>query len=229
MSDGAPRPAVEPYCHKLLSLSAHELRTPLGPITGYLRMVRQIGSLTDNQQELIRKVESLCGRLPKLADELSALAQLEEGTAKFNRGTLELGKVISQAKESLPDPAAVTLEEAHSIPVVGDAARLRSAFSAILTALLRQLPVPELVIRMRVEGADQDGTAFARVGMAAPPAVDDLMRQAPEALVPFAEFEGGMGLAVPIARRVLNAHDSALLSPPDNKAAAVVIVPVARQ
>jgi signal transduction histidine kinase len=220
MSDGLPHPPVEPQCHKLLALTAHELRQPLGPLTGYLRTVAQIGPLTDDQQQLIRKVESLCGRLTKLVKELDALAALEEGTAKFNRGTLDLGKVISDAIASLPDAAAVRLE-AQSVPIVGDAARLRSAFIAVLAALLRQLVVPELVVRMQ---AGEYGAGSARIGMAAPAALDELMQTELDSLVPFDEWEGGMDLVVPIARRVLNAHGAALLAPPDIKTAAVVVL-----
>jgi signal transduction histidine kinase len=220
MSDGPPYPPVEPQWHKLLALSAHELRKPLSPITGYLRMLASFGPLTDQQQKLIREIEKLYLNFPKLADELDRLAEFEEGTAKFNRGTLELGKVVSDAITSLPDAAAIRLEP-QPVSIVGDAYSLRNAFTAILIAVLRQLAVPELVVRMQ---AGDKGAGSTRIGMAAPAALDELMGAELASLVPFNEWEGGMGLAVPISRRVLNAHGAALLAPPGVKTAAVVVL-----
>ena len=70
MSDGPAYPPVDPQWHKLLALSAHELRKPLSPIAGYLRMLAVFGPLTDQQQKLIRDIENLYLNFPKLADEL---------------------------------------------------------------------------------------------------------------------------------------------------------------
>ncbi len=145
MSDGSSEPVIDPRWPQLLSLSAHELRSPLSVVAGYIRMLLQqrAGPLSDDQLRLLQEAEKSCGRLSAVLAELSELARLESGTAPFNRSSVDLSSVLSDAISSLPAlpdrDLTARLVDAPAIFIHGDAVRLKAAFSAILHALLREL------------------------------------------------------------------------------------------
>ena len=231
MSDGSSEPAIDPRWPQLLSLSAHELRSPLSVVAGYIRMLLQqrAGPLSDDQLRLLQEAEKSCGRLSAVLAELSELARLESGTAPFNRSSVDLSTVLSEAISSmpaLPDRVQTArLVDGPAIFVHGDAVRLKAAFSAIIHALLREL-VSSTELIVRVAPAVHGGTRSTRLGIAEPSRLEDLMRLELSAFVPFDEWRGGTGLALPIARRILAAHGATLLGAPgDSKAAALVILP----
>ena len=145
MSDGSSEPVIDPRWPQLLSLSAHELRSPLSVVAGYIRMLLQqrAGPLSDDQLRLLQEAEKSCGRLSAVLAELSELARLESGTAPFNRSSVNLSTVLLEAISSMPAlpdrDLTARLVDGPAIFVHGDAVRLKAAFSAIIHALLREL------------------------------------------------------------------------------------------
>jgi hypothetical protein len=82
-------------------------------------------------------------------------------------------------------------------PVIGDRRRLQAAFSALLKAMLRERPSAEtVVVETRVTGRP----ALAVVIVGEPSEVEGAY-DAPREI--FDETRGGLGLALPIARRVV--------------------------
>src|SRR5260221_14433700 len=64
---------------QLLSLAAHEFRSPASALTGYLRLLLQghAGELTDAQRKMVENANRSCGRILNLVHELSDLAALK--------------------------------------------------------------------------------------------------------------------------------------------------------
>src|SRR5258708_14177191 len=91
---------------KVLSLAVHELRTPMTVVAGYIRMLLKdrAGPLTDPQRRLLEKAEKSCGRLSALLTEVSDLANLDRGTASFNRPKPALHKALPDAVDQLSPP-----------------------------------------------------------------------------------------------------------------------------
>ena len=80
-----------------LSMAAHELRTPLSVITGYLSML-QDGSLTPDKWE--RPLRVLMGKateLNSIVDDLLTAARIEGGTVPTDTKTLDLCEMARQA------------------------------------------------------------------------------------------------------------------------------------
>ena len=80
-----------------LSMAAHELRTPLSVITGYLSML-QDGSLTPDKWE--RPLRVLMGKateLNSIVDDLLTAARIEGGTVPTDTKTLDLREMSRQA------------------------------------------------------------------------------------------------------------------------------------
>src|SRR5215212_6765220 len=90
---------------RLLSLSVHEFRTPITVVAGYIRMLlkERAGALTEQQRRLLEESEKSCGRLSALVAEMSDLANLEAGTAPFNRSAVDIRAVLAEAVADLPD------------------------------------------------------------------------------------------------------------------------------
>src|SRR5207237_2347634 len=80
-----------------LSMAAHELRTPLPVVTGYLSML-QDGSLTPDKWE--RPLRVLMGKateLNSIVDDLLTAARIEGGTVPTDTKTLDLREMSRQA------------------------------------------------------------------------------------------------------------------------------------
>lgn len=220
---------IDPRWPRLLGLAVHEFRTPITVVAGYIRMLLRdrAGAITDQQRKLLEEAEKSCGRLSALVSEMSDLSALEAGSAALNRGTVDLGALLTEVIDSLPElqdrPIAVELQKNGDLTLQADATRLRLAFTSLVLALRRELITSEkLMIRTSREA---DGRI--RVVMSDPDSIEAVATTDPGALTVFNEWRGGSGLSLAIARRVLAQHGGVLAGPPneDEKACAVVLLP----
>jgi len=217
MTDGPVAADTDPRWPKVLSLTAHELRSPLSVVAGYIRMVLgdRRNPPSDVHRRLLEPAAESCGRLSALLNELSELSQLESGTAPYNRSNLVLKTVLAEAVAALPDltdrSLAIEVSIKDSVRVHGDAVRLRSAFVSLLQAIRREIVLSDRLL-VRVEKAPTYDH-FIRITLAEPSRIDEIARLDPGALVTFDEWRGGNGLALPNARRIIEAHGGRVLSP----------------
>ncbi len=210
-----PQPPTDPRWPKVLSLAVHELRTPMTVIAGYVRMLLQdrAGPLTAPQRRLLEEAEKSCGRLSALVAELSDLSGLEAGTGSFNRAPVDLRGALSDAVAALPDlpdrPVEIDLQLAPGIALVAaDPVRLRAAFSAVLSALRRELVTsPTLAVRESVRQIDGRPTSWIAI---ADPALIVQVAESQD-VQPFDEWRGGVGFSLGVARRVIEAHGGRIL------------------
>jgi signal transduction histidine kinase len=222
---------TDPNWPKLLSLTAHEFRSPLTVVAGYIRMLLKdrAGPLNDQQRRLLEEAEKSCGRLSTLIAEVSEVAHLESGTSSLNRTSVDvrtlLEKVIG-ALPPLPDRSStVNLTGDRTVgSVQGDASRLSAAFASIITAIRREVVAgDELTVHLQSDGA----TGGVRITIAEPNRIDSLAAAPPSQLTLFDEWRGGNGLALATARRIVEAHGGRVWSPSnDEQAGAVLTIPV---
>jgi two-component system sensor histidine kinase ArlS len=201
---------------QLLSLAVHEVRTPASVVGGYLRMLqRDTGStLSDRQRKMIEEAEKSCARLVDIVAELSDLAKLDAGLVKFARQptdaftlVAEVAGLVHEAKDR--DVRFEARGQADGATMSGDATRLRSAFDAIFRAILREKPGQcTVVAERRIEKIDGRSTAIVIV--ADESSVQAAYDREPG---PFDEKRGGMGLALPLARRVIAGHGGRIWAP----------------
>lgn len=219
---------------RLLSLSVHELRTPIGVVAGYLRMVLKdpAGTLDERYRHWLEEGEKSCGRLAALVAEMSELSNLEAGTAPFKRVPVDLRALLADAVAALPDVPDRTVEVELTTgqgraPIQGDAVRLKTAFTAIVYGLRREVVSSDRLFVRERTGTFQ-GKAASWIAIADAAHIDTLASEGPESLTTFDEWRGGCGLSLAIARRIIDGHAGAMWSPgpgQGTKTAAVVVLP----
>lgn len=202
-------------------------------VAGYVRMLLKdrAGALTDQQRRLLEEAEKSCARLSSLLAEMSDLANLEAGTAPFNRSRIDLRALLADTVASLPEvpdrEIRVELSTGNETSMVeADPVRLKSAFTSLFNALRRELVTSnELHVYAKVRRTN--GHPQSWIAVAAPDRIETLDASTPDTLAPFDEWRGGCGLSLAVARRVIEAHGGRLWSPAeDMKAGAVAMLPV---
>jgi len=207
-------PVSESY-PRLLSLAVHELRTPISVVGGYLRLLQHPNAeqLTDRQRKMIEEAEKSCSRLSALIAELSDISKLDSGVLTLGRQPVDVFPLVAEVAGHVheAEDRGVHLEtrgDSGGAVVSGDAARLRSAFDAVFRAILREKAGPCTVIAEKRRMTSNGGTS-AVVVIADENDVQDLY-ESPAGV--FDEKRGGLGLALPLARRVIEQHGGRLWS-----------------
>ena len=201
-------------------------------VAGYIRMLlkERAGPVPDQQRRLLEEAEKSCARLSALLGEVSDLSALEGGTATFNRASVDLRTLLSEAIDGLPElpdrEVRVELDtEGGPATVLGDATRLRSALSSVIAALRRELITSDrLSVHQRIRQNSTDRISW--IAIADPNRVAGLSTAVDSALTTFDEWRGGCGLSLPVARRIINAHGGTIWSPLEEpRAGAVIALP----
>jgi signal transduction histidine kinase len=177
----------------LIDLLAHELRTPLTVVTGSLR---QLGGLADPvQQAALERALRSCERLERLAAEMREWTRLEGSPP--DPGVVALAGVLTEAVTSASATSAGTVNlvvgAVPNVMVRTIPHLLPGALASLLAAVIR---------------AADDGEAIAVESDVAGDAVTVVARRsgAPrvEGAETFgAEWLGGLGFSMPLARAVI--------------------------
>jgi signal transduction histidine kinase len=209
-------PTHKDSCAQLLSLAVHEFRTPASVVIGYLRMLQRDDptALSERQRKMVDEAEKACARLVALVSEMSEISKLDLGQTTLGKAPLDLFAMIQELAPVVPEAQerGVRFEvrgETSGAAMLGDAARLRSALSAVVHAILREQPAACTVVADRRIKARR-GVNSAVIIVAEQSAADALHAST---RAPFDEKRGGLGLALPIARRIIEGHGGRLWSP----------------
>lgn len=224
---------LRPDTAELLALAVHEFRTPVTVVGGYLRMLarEQLGPLTDRQRSLIEEAEKSCARLGALVAEMSDLSNLEAGSAHVALDEVDLVALVDEAAAQVTEGrdrhvTITRVSDAPSLVVAGDRTRLLAAVSAVLVAVLREQGGPgEVTVRTCQHSDGARPMAALAVGPG-DTARFVLTSDGPDARLN--EGRGGLGLALPIARRVIERLEGRIWSSAAERTlgAVAVVVPV---
>jgi len=223
---------LEPKLPRLLSLSIHELSSPISVLSGYLRMVLKepVGTLDERYRRMLQEAEKSCGRLSALVAEMRDLSALEEGTVAFKMAPVDIRAVLTAAIDALPPlpdrTVTVELRTGDGPAIVqGDAPRLQSALTSIVHSIRREVVTSEkLVVNERT--APYNGRPASWIAIADPEDIDGVIGAELSGLTVFNEWRGGCGFSLPLARHVIDHHHGSIWSPATGvKTAAVIALP----
>jgi signal transduction histidine kinase len=215
---------------RAMSLAVHELRTPVTVVAGYLRMLlrEQAGPLSEKQKKMLEEADRSCSRLGALVAEMSEFGKLEGGEVALARQDFDLAALAAELASGLHDGVdrGVQLEARapagiKEIRVAGDRTRIAASIKALMQSAVRERVEPGILsVRCSVAGPVADGPVDALGAGTAPrwavlaigddAAMPELERVALEPPDAFDEWRGGLGLALPVARRVIEKHGGAV-------------------
>jgi signal transduction histidine kinase len=201
---------------RAMSLAVHELRTPVTVVAGYLRMLlrEQAGPLTEKQKKMLEEADRSCGRLATLVAEMSEFGKLEGGDVTFARQEFDLSALVAELASELHDgeDRGVHLEARSPMPVMvtGDRVRIAAAVKTLMQSAVRERVEPGVVVARCSVGTGNPRSGVLAIGDEA--ALAELERGAVTSPSDFDEWRGGLGLALPVARRVIEAHGGAVWS-----------------
>jgi signal transduction histidine kinase len=205
----------------LLALAVHEFRTPASVVGGYLRMLQKDTEppMSERQRRMIEEAEKSCARLVAIVAELSEIGKLDGGVATLARQPIALFSLLDTVVESVHEAQDRHVRLKLTGPsdgarITGDDARLRTAFDAIFRAVLREKAGPSVVVAERRLEA-RDGESRAVLVVADEGRVQEAYDREPG---PFDDKRGGLGLALPLARRVIEGHGGRIWSPAASQA-----------
>jgi signal transduction histidine kinase len=206
---------------RALSLAVHEFRTPITVASGYLRMLlrEQAGPISDKQKKMLEETERSCARIGALSSEMSELGKLEAGEISVPAVAFDLAALVTELASGMHEDVdrgiRLDVRATQPLPINGDRHRLAAALKALIHAAMRERGEPGAII---VEcSAVPSGSQTWAVVTIGDEAVSSALRDGATAAAPpaFDEWRGGVGLALPVGKRVIEAHGGALWSAPD--------------
>lgn len=204
--------AAEQQRRSLVADVAHELRTPLSNLQGYLEAVQD--GLLEADQTTISALRQQTAHLIALVEDLRLLAQAEAGVLQLHRTPTAIGELLSAAVDDFRPRAEgkdlrLTLEVEPDTPQLWlDQTRIRQIVGNLLENALLHTPAGGGVAV--TAGSAEDGG----IGVA----VRDSGPGIPAAALPYifdrfyrvdpsrARASGGVGLGLTIARQLARAH-----------------------
>jgi two-component system, OmpR family, sensor histidine kinase BaeS len=194
---------------------AHELRTPLANLRGYLEALKD--GVIPASPELLASLHEEAVLQQHIVDDLQDLALAEAGTLTYHRTSTDLAELLETcrtAQQAAADAAQVTLTVEADGPVMAnvDPDRLRQVIGNLVTNSLRATPSGGTVTLSAICPAG--GTVAVMVcdtgvGIAAEdlPHIFDRFWRADAARD---RTTGGSGLGLAIARHIVNDHDGTI-------------------
>ena len=134
---------------RLVSLAAHDLRTPLATIHGFAQTLVRMGDLGEPKQRYMEMIDSAALQLAELLDELGVAARIEGARydpALQPADTLDLAR---GAAEHLGEERVVVTGEGAEVEV--DVEAVQRGISALAQAALRHGGLEQ--VELRVDGA----------------------------------------------------------------------------
>jgi signal transduction histidine kinase len=130
---------------RLVTLAAHDLRTPLATIHGFAQTLVRMGDLGEPKQRYVEMIDAASRQLAELLDELGIAARIESGRYEPNLqpvDTLDLAR--GAADELGEDRVAVTGQGAE---VRVDVEATQRGVSALAQAALRHGGLEQVGVR----------------------------------------------------------------------------------
>lgn len=175
------------------------------------------GPLTDKQKKMLQEAERSCERISALVAEMSDLGKLEARELAVARQEIDLAPLVAQVASDMHEgeDRGVRLDvrvPARPVIVTGDRARLSAAITSLLHAALRERGEPGVIVaECRIIDTAPPLAVLAIGEEDALPSLIDAGLGVPP---PFDEWRGGLGLALPVARRVVETLGGCLWSAP---------------
>ena len=134
---------------RLVSLAAHDLRTPLATIHGFAQTLARMDDLGEPKRRYVGMIREAARQLSELLDELGLAARIEEGHYEPNLQPVDTVELARGAAAELGEDRVVVTGEGREVEVDVEAAR--RGVAALAQAALRHGGLEQ--VDVRVSGA----------------------------------------------------------------------------
>ncbi|MFM9276422.1 sensor histidine kinase [Paenibacillus jiagnxiensis] len=196
---------------------AHDLRTPLTSVIGYLDFILQGKDLTADQMKHYMTIAyTKSQRLEKLIDELFEITRMNYGKLRINRKPLDLSELLTQLTEEMypvfeKSKLTARLEVASQLMTSGDGDLLARVFENLLSNAVRYGKDGEYIDIQGCLDEDQVVIQVINYGDSIPPDeiphVFDMFFTGDRART---HQEGSTGLGLFIAKNIVEQHDGSI-------------------
>src|SRR3954471_24699410 len=105
----APRTmATDPRFPELVSLAAHDLRTPLATVSGFASTLLRLGTLDPQSTRYVELIEASGAQLAEIVDDLGVVARIQGGRFEPALDEADSLELASAAGERLGEQASVS-------------------------------------------------------------------------------------------------------------------------
>jgi len=198
----------------IISMTSHELRTPVTAILGYADMLKEsaVGALTDEQHGVIQRIIFNCQRLSNLISNLLDQAQIEAGTLKLTYTYFTPSSLIEEMVATVGLAAQVkglelvTAVTADTPPLVyGDAQRVSQVLVNLVSNAIKYTDQGSVLVRIFRPDEGHWGFEVADTGSGIPQEAQDYIfepfRRADDSLT---RKSSGAGLGLSIVKQLVN-------------------------
>jgi two-component system OmpR family sensor kinase len=152
---------------RLVSLAAHDLRTPLATVHGFARTIQRTQELEEPLPRYLEIIVAAAGQMTELLEEVGLVARIEGG--RYDAVPVEVD-TLEVAQEAVADVDGARAEGAGAT-VETDRASVTRALTAYASCALRHGPLKEVVVA--VDGRE---LTFSPIAAAGPILVGDELR-----------------------------------------------------
>lgn len=210
--------------NELVMYLAHDIRTPLTSVVGYLSLLDEARSMPQELREkYIRITLEKAERLEELIEEFFEITRFHQQGLSLNLAPLDLSYLLLQIKEEFypmlePGRLSVSLETESGLFLVGDGDKLARVFNNILkNAVAYSRPESEIKIRARSREKEIE-ICFINQGEEIPE------KELSRIFEKFYRLDnarstntGGAGLGLAIAREIVAAHGGRIQAASDEE------------
>jgi signal transduction histidine kinase len=134
---------------RLVSLAAHDLRTPLATIHGFAQTLLRMGDLGEPKQKYMEMIDAASRQLAELLDELGTAARIEGGRYEPSLQPVDTLELAHAAADQLGEERVRVTGEGGEVHV--DPEAIERGVSALAQAALRHGGLEE--VGLQVDGA----------------------------------------------------------------------------
>ncbi len=200
--------ATEQRRMELINEVAHELRTPLSTIEGYMEGL--LDGVFEPSDEVFGATAREAARLKRLASDLSMLSRAEEGALELRSDPIDMATVAREAAERLrplfvEKDIDLDLHTDEPVPILGDADRLAQVFTNLIGNAVTYTP-PGGTVTVTVERRGKNAQAtIADNGKGLAPEDLDRIFERFQRVDP--DLPGGTGVGLTVARSMTRRLD----------------------
>ena len=202
---------------QFLAVLGHELRNPLAPMRNAMSLIRMRGEAAELRESALGVMERQMAQLRHLVDELLDVSRIAQGKVRLEREPVALARLLREAAEAA-EPLMLARHHrfrlelpAEEAIVVADRGRIVQVVTNLLNNAAKYTDERgEIALELEVAGA----VALIRVtdnGIGIAPDLQarifELFSQADAALD---RAQGGLGLGLNVARRLVEMHDGTI-------------------